>query len=150
MAGDGLCIYFCGSIRGGRGDADIYQQLITHLQSFGKVLTEHVGSKEVNEKGVIKEDAGMSDKEIHDRDIMWLEMSNVVVAEVTTTSLGVGYELGRAVAMKKKILCLFRPTPDKRLSAMIEGAKNCDNFEVVHYSDVYEGFTAISTFMKTL
>lgn len=34
----------------------------------------------------------------------------VVVAEVTQPSLGVGYELGRAVDMKKKILCLFRPS----------------------------------------
>ena len=33
----------------------------------------------------------------------------VLVAEVTQPSLGVGYELGRAVAMKKRILCLFRP-----------------------------------------
>ena len=38
----------------------------------------------------------------------------VVVAEVTQPSLGVGYEIGRAVAMKKKILCLFRPNTDKR------------------------------------
>lgn len=33
----------------------------------------------------------------------------MVVAEVTQPSLGVGYELGRAVALNKPILCLFRP-----------------------------------------
>lgn len=33
----------------------------------------------------------------------------VVVAEVTQPSLGVGYELGRAIALNKRILCLFRP-----------------------------------------
>lgn len=33
----------------------------------------------------------------------------MVVAEVTQPSLGVGYELGRAVAFNKRILCLFRP-----------------------------------------
>ncbi len=37
----------------------------------------------------------------------------VLVAEVTQVSLGVGYEIGRAVAMGKKILCLYRPQPDK-------------------------------------
>ena len=37
----------------------------------------------------------------------------VVVAEVTQPSLGVGYEIGRAVAMKKNILCLFRPDSGK-------------------------------------
>ncbi len=37
----------------------------------------------------------------------------MVVAEVTQPSLGVGYEIGRAVAMGKPILCLYRPSPDK-------------------------------------
>ncbi len=38
-----LKIYFCGSIRAGRQDADLYARLIKQLQSYGKVLTEHVG-----------------------------------------------------------------------------------------------------------
>ena len=38
-----------------------------------------------------------------------------LVAEVTQPSLGVGYELGRAVAMGKKILCLYRPQPDRSM-----------------------------------
>ena len=33
----------------------------------------------------------------------------VVVAEVTQPSLGVGYELGWAVALHKPVLCLFHP-----------------------------------------
>ena len=37
-----------------------------------------------------------------------------IVAEVTQPSLGVGYEIGRAVAMGKRILCLYRPQQDKR------------------------------------
>ena len=49
------------------------------------------------------------DKGIHDRDVELLEQSDVIVAEVTQPSLGVGYELGRAVAMAKPILCLYRP-----------------------------------------
>lgn len=41
-------------------------------------------------------------------------MFPVVVAEVTQPSLGVGYELGRAVTMGKKIFCLFRPSSGRR------------------------------------
>ena len=40
--------------------------------------------------------------------------TTVLVAEVTQPSLGVGYEIGRAVAMEKNILCLYRPQQDKR------------------------------------
>lgn len=32
----------------------------------------------------------------------------VIVAEVTQKSLGVGYEIGRAVALNKLVICLFR------------------------------------------
>lgn len=39
----------------------------------------------------------------------------VLVAEVTQVSLGVGYEIGRAVAMNKDILCLYRPQADKSM-----------------------------------
>ena len=37
----------------------------------------------------------------------------VLVAEVTQPSLGVGYEIGRAVALNKTIICLFRPDSGK-------------------------------------
>ncbi len=36
-----------------------------------------------------------------------------MIAEVTQPSLGVGYELGRAVDMNKKILCIYRPQEGK-------------------------------------
>ena len=42
-----------------------------------------------------------------------------LVAEVTQPSLGVGYELGRAISLEKKILCLFRPDSDKSMSLFI-------------------------------
>ena len=39
---------------------------------------------------------------------------SVLVAEVTQPSLGVGYELGRAVTFGTPILCLFRTSSDRR------------------------------------
>ncbi|XP_045202018.2 2'-deoxynucleoside 5'-phosphate N-hydrolase 1-like [Mercenaria mercenaria] len=123
-------IYFCGSIRAGRQDADLYGRLINQLQAYGTVLTEHVGSKQLDDS-----EKTMTDKAIHDRDVDWLTSCDVVVAEVTQPSLGVGYEIGRAVAMNKKILCLFRPSPDKRLSAMISGADNGTSFIAKNYKE---------------
>lgn len=51
----------------------------------------------------------------------WVRESDVVVAEVSTPSLGVGYEIGQAQALGKPVLCLFRPQEGKRLSAMLSG-----------------------------
>jgi len=111
-------IYFAGSISGGRQDVQVYQQIISRLKIYGEVLTEFIGDGNLSDKGEDK----LSDQLIHDRDIDWLLSSDVIVAEVTTPSLGVGYEIGRALENNKKILCLFRATEGKRLSAMIKGA----------------------------
>lgn len=111
-----LKIYFCGSIRGGRNDAQIYHHLIEYLKAFGTVLTEHIGRLDlVDEREV-------PPCQIHDRDITWLKSSDVIIAEVSTPSLGVGYELGRAVEMGKPILCLYRKNDNRILSGMISGS----------------------------
>lgn len=110
-------VYFAGSISGGRGDQAIYQQIIELLKQHGEVLTEHFGSAELTSAG-----ESIGDRAIHDRDITWLRNADVMVAEVTTPSLGVGYEIGRAVEWGKQIVCLHRPAPGKRLSGMIAGS----------------------------
>ncbi|XP_063425987.1 putative 2'-deoxynucleoside 5'-phosphate N-hydrolase 1 isoform X1 [Mytilus trossulus] len=135
-------IYFAGSIRAGRDDADLYARLIEQLSQYGKVLTEHVGNSAVE-----KEEKDMSEKEIHDRDMEWLNESDYLVAEVTQPSLGVGYEIGRAIDLKKTVLCLFRPQTGKRLSAMIRGAENGSTFIVKDYKES-EAPTIFKEFFK--
>ena len=134
-------IYFAGSIRGGRQDATLYAELIEHLKSFGEVLTEHIGEPNLTHLG----DDGPTDRFIHNRDLEWLLSADVVVAEVTTVSMGVGYEIGRAVAAGKKVLCLFRPQANQNLSAMIAG---CPDLEVIQYKTLKEGKKIISGFFK--
>ncbi len=109
-------IYFAGSIRGGRNDQELYLQIIKLLSNYGTVLTEHIGDALVLEK-----EKGISDTAIFQRDVSWLQAADVVVAEVTTASLGVGYEVGLAEVTGKSILCLYRSSPGKQLSAMISG-----------------------------
>ena len=85
----------------------------------------------------------MSEEEIYDRDIKWLKSADVVVAEVSNPSFGVGYEIAKTGSLGKKVLCLYKIKKDKFLSAMIAGSfavevrkyskldgalKNIDNF----------------------
>jgi 2'-deoxynucleoside 5'-phosphate N-hydrolase len=124
-------IYFAGSIRGGRGDSELYSQIIDYLKGFGEVLTEHVGDKSLGSLG----EAARTDRYIHDRDLDWILQSDVVVAEVSTPSLGVGYEIGRAIEHKKRILCLYRPEEGKRLSGMIAGSPDVTNAQYRNIDD---------------
>ena len=121
-------IYFAGSIRGGRGDQALYLEIIRHLSEYGHVLTEHVGDAGLSVLGEVADD-----KAIHDRDLKWLKEAEYVVAEVTTPSLGVGYELGKATEWGKPILCLFRTEDNRALSAMIAGS---DRVKVQKYQSV--------------
>lgn len=124
-------IYFCGSIRGGRDLAADYEKMIALLGNYGKVLTEHLGSNELIES----KDRILSDQEIHDRDLQWIVESEVIVAEVTVPSLGVGYEIGRAIEMGKPVLCVFQTGSDFTLSAMISGS---NRLEVKYYKSMEE------------
>jgi hypothetical protein len=123
-----VVIYFAGSIRGGRGDQAIYLEIIQLLGSYGTVLTEHIGAPGLTPAGEAADDCF-----IHDRDLEWLRSADVLVAEVTTPSLGVGYEIGRAVEWGKRVVCLYRPAEGRPLSGMIAG---CRGVTVIDYADL--------------
>jgi nucleoside 2-deoxyribosyltransferase len=134
-------IYFAGSIRGGREDKDLYLQLIHHLSQYGQVLTEHIGDVDLTEFGENDQPDGL----IYKRDMSWLKEADVIVAEVSTPSLGVGYEIGKAEDMGKKILCLYKKQENKRLSAMINGNKN---LKIIIYETFEEAIKNIDDFFN--
>ena len=133
-------IYFAGSIRAGREDQELYYQLIQGLQGHGQVLTEHVGDPDLTQWG----DDDPSDRMIFQRDMGWLAEAEVMVAEVTIPSLGVGYEIGRAEAMGIPVLCLYREQDGRRLSAMVSGNPKVT---VAEYTTVQDALDHTDRFM---
>ena len=138
-----LKIYFAGSIRGGREHIDFYIGIIEYLQNFGKVLTEHVGNSSITPEG----ENTLTDNFIFNRDMEWLSSSDVIVAEVSNPSLGVGFEIASAIGLKKKILCLFKKQENKKLSAMIAG---CPDITVKEYVELDEAKKLINDFLSDL
>ena len=109
-------IYFCGSIRGGRADAELYGRLISRMRDRGfPVLTEHVGSPDV-----MKLEEEMTERQIWQQDMAWLAEADLVVAECSTPSLGVGYELAYAEKYGKPCHILYRRSVCE-LSALLTG-----------------------------
>jgi nucleoside 2-deoxyribosyltransferase len=128
-------VYFAGSIRGGRADEQLYRRMISHIQQTDTVLTEHVGLASLLAEG----ERTMTEEEIFQRDMAWLMESDLVVAECTTPSHGVGYELGRAREMAKPVH-IFYDLSRGRLSAMLAG----DSRFILHpYTDTKEIFEAL-------
>lgn len=120
-------IYFAGSIRGGRVDAELYRRIISHIQQRGhNVLTEHVGSGNL----CLSEQGRDRDAAIYEQDTAWLCESDVVIAECTCPSLGVGYELAYAERFEIPVHIFYNPSKCA-LSAMLTG----DSYFHIHPYD---------------
>lgn len=117
-------VYFACSIRGGRDDAALYGKLVEIIRQGSTVLTEIFADKTLTPQGMNK-----PADEIWQTDLAWIQEADVVIAEVTNPSLGVGYEIAKAEEWGKPVLALYRPSPERKLSAMILGSpkvKNCE------------------------
>lgn len=134
--------YFAGAIRGGRAKVEEYAKIVRKLQEYGNVLTTHVASADLDNNG----EKNLTKKEIYDRDMKWLNESDLVVAEVSIPSLGVGYELAAAEKLDKKVICFFCKDSDKTLSAMIEGD---EYFTVVYYNNIDEVLTYLEDYLSS-
>ena len=77
----------------------------------------------------------------------WVRESDLVVAEVTNLSLGVGYEVGRAIEEGKYVVCLYRETGEKELSAMIEGSPKV---KLIKYRDIKDAEKHLGRFLDKL
>lgn len=131
-------IYFAGSIRGGVDDLDIYTSIIEKLDRYGEVHSDHGQTHDLNQ-------TVEQDRELYRQDMAALAAAQVVVAEVTQPSLGVGYQIGQAQCLGKSILGLYRQLPDRQVSAMMTGNDAIDLQAYTNMSDIdriLEGFFA--------
>jgi nucleoside 2-deoxyribosyltransferase len=138
-----LKIYFAASIRAGREMADEYLELIRYLQSLGHVYTEHIG----DEKAIIKDNANLDDTGIYERDMDWLVSADLIVAEVSVPSLGVGYEVGYAFSLGKPVVCLYNRHSGHRLSAMISGNKRV---KIISWESLEDVKKQLAQYISTL
>lgn len=133
-------VYFAGSIRGGREDAQLYKDAIQYIQKTDTVLTEHVGDLSRS----IHEQERDRDNLIYTQDTNWLKECDLVIAECTSPSLGVGYELAYAENLNKPVYVFYRPEKCQ-LSAMIKGDQY---FHISTYSTKEELFQKINNILQ--
>jgi hypothetical protein len=133
-------VYFACSIRAGRDDSPIYESLVMIIHKYAEVLTEVFADQDLTTAGTAE-----SSGDIWSNDVRWMGQADAIIAEVTTPSLGVGYEIAKANELNKPVLCLYRPSESKKLSAMIEGNPKATVFE---YNNLVSAEHAISAFLN--
>ena len=133
-------VYFAGSITGGREDADWYHSIIQHIKKTDTVLTEHVGNTAISSLG----QSEYLPEEIYRQDTSWLRESDLLIAECSRPSLGVGYEL--AYAERFGIPChVFYRKSRGPLSSMLTGDPY---FHIYPYETEEELFAQLDSILE--
>jgi len=95
------------------------------------VLAGAVASEEVTAHGEPLDPCA-----IFTRDLKWIEEADVLVAEVSVPSTGVGYEIAAArYRFGRPVICLYRAGHTKRCSAMVAGDAGV---ELIEYEEAAE------------
>ena len=123
-------IYVSGSIYGGTEKIETYKVLIKELEKYGEVL-----DKQIADINTIANEAFQSDEEIYKDLETKLYEADIIFAEVSIPSLGVGYELGFADKMGKRIIAIYDSIYTPKVSTMIRGNKR---IKLIPYKDIKE------------
>jgi nucleoside 2-deoxyribosyltransferase len=134
-------IYFACSITGGREFESVYQAIVQALAEDSHVVpTAHLA-----ESGVMTLEAVIHPNEVYARDVAWIRDCDVLIAEVSMPSHGVGYEIGFSLWLRKPVLALYKE--GRRVSKMISG--NPDrNLSVASYQNPEEAIIQIRRFIS--
>ena len=133
-------IYFSCSLTGGRNEEAIYGAIVNHLLALGhEVPTAHLAHPEVMDLEHVVDPA-----EVYNRDINWIQACDAVVAEVTTPSHGVGYEIAIALSLGKSVLCCCRQ--GVTVSKMLTG-NDSPGLVVRTYGDEAEALVIVDDFL---
>ncbi len=133
-------IYFACSITGGREFEPVYQSIVKALLEDGhEVPTAHLADPSVKEMEQI-----VSPGDVYTRDVTWIRNADVLVAEVSTPSHGVGYEIGYALGLGKPVFACSRK--DRKISKMISGNPD-PKLNVKQYSDFEDAVQIVRNFL---
>ena len=133
-------IYFACSITGGREFEPVYQAITAAMLADGhEVPTAHLA-----DAGVLSLEAVVSPVEVYERDVAWIRACDALVAEISTPSHGVGYEVAYALGLGKPVLCLYRD--GQRVTKMITG-NTSPTLRVAAYRDTPDALARLRLFL---
>ena len=137
-----MIIYCAGPIRGEKQHQSFYKEIIKYVNSLG-----HTALSEFNEK--FKSAFPLNDIQIFKRDIKWMESSKFVIAETTSSSTGVGFEIAYSLYNLKKPVLALAKKGEESVSAMVSGC-NSEILTVKTYSSSEEMKKIIAQYLNEL
>jgi len=136
-------IYFSCSITGGREDQQVYEAIVNSLLEDGHVVPTAILAR--NE--VMAFESVIQPAEVYRRDVAWVQGCDAVVAEVSTPSHGVGYEIALALSLGKPVLCCYKQ--GRRVSKMILGNDH-PHVRLAAYDRLEDAVACVRDFLQRL
>lgn len=111
-------IYFGFTVMASRERLEIARNIMKLLQDRGhEVLTTHLFSD-----NVVEEESRHPREFVFERDIKWLEECDAVIAEVSSSSFGIGFEAGFVLgSTNKKVYLFYDKNMENGISKMATG-----------------------------
>ncbi len=114
-------VYLASTVRGDRGGVSAGRVIRERLQRDGHdVLTSHLLDDDVDAA-----ESQLSEAEVFRRDLDWLSQCDLLVAEASGSSFGVGFEVGyvlaRAHETGQQVLLLYDRTRRAMISRLVVG-----------------------------
>ena len=114
-------IYLACTVRGDRGALPALKEIVSRLETHGHdVLTAHLLLDDVEQV-----EAALTEAQVYERDMRWLETCDAVVAEASGSSYGVGFEvgyvLGRPGKTAPRVFLLYDARRRAAVSRLIAG-----------------------------
>jgi len=136
-------IYFSCSISAGRNDQPVYLSLVDALLQDGHIVpTAHF-----SDANILALETVMTADVVFQRDVNWVKGCDALVAEVSTPSHGVGYEIALAESLGKPIFCCY--ANGKRVSKMVLG-NPYPRYRAIGYQSSEEAVRHMREFLKNI
>jgi hypothetical protein len=131
-------IYLACTVRGDRGAVGAARALAGELISMGHVvLTGHLLDDNVETA-----ESSLTEREVFERDMRWLSEADLLVAEASGSSYGVGFEvgyvLGRSDVTGQRVVLLYDAAKRPVVSRLISGNvhPNCTTYSYANAEDL--------------
>lgn len=114
-------IYLACTVRGDRAAIGAARALADAIEGLGHaILTRHLLEDDADRR-----EGALTERQVFERDLEWLEASDVLIAEASGSSYGVGFEvgyvIGRADRTGQRVLLLYDVRRRPLVSRLIAG-----------------------------
>ena len=140
-------IYLACTVRGDRSAVTALRGLVASLEAAGHVvLTKHLLDDNVESA-----ESQLTERQVYERDITWLEACDVLIADASGSSFGVGFEVGYVLARSdrthQRVLLLYSAGREHAVSRLIAGNAH-PRCEVQKYENPEDLVSRVSQSLK--